>query len=91
MVQHNSNATTLIRRVVPQTIYDDGKKAILLTKKWLYKLWDQKNLIHICCAKQTANGFLFLPEKRNSFDNLHSTLMNLLEKDQNFCVDGPAM
>jgi hypothetical protein len=35
--------------------------------------------------------FFVLPEKRNSFDNLHSTLMNLLEKEKKLCVDGPAM
>jgi len=35
------------------------EKAISLTKKRLYKLWDQKNPIHIYCAKQTANAILF--------------------------------
>jgi len=50
------------------------EKAILLTKKRLYKLWDQKNLIHIYCAKQTANGNLFQSNMRNFFEKTHSLL-----------------
>jgi len=44
MVQHNKNATGEADDCVLLSFVE---KAILLTKNRLYKLWDQKNLIHI--------------------------------------------